>query len=346
MVSTTADDNYNAGTGVLATAWTFTAAAIVVMALRVVAKIKIANFNVDDVAMIIALVFLIASTACVTVAIQAGLARNSTITHEQEVQASIWYLVSQSISIISCATGRIAFIMYLRRLVPLQSKTRTALCLLLWLQPPVNLVPVLLMYLQCKDVAAVFDATITGLLWLARSLLIALAFNSATDLYLATFPIYSFWSLQLRLRIKIVLLCLLSMGLFAMVACIIKTVELYSIGERGYPPVVQAELLHWVYIEAGLVVITSSAPCLRPLFAAMAKDFSSSPRPAYELTPTYGQSGHTRSHITSRAHTYIRGDAHDGWGDGDSACQILGGTRVGGITKKTTVTVRNEQLSA
>ncbi|KAJ6038931.1 hypothetical protein N7499_003225 [Penicillium canescens] len=334
MVSTTADHNYNAGTGVLATAWAFTAAAIVVMALRVVAKVKIANFNVDDVVMIIALVFLIASAACVTVAIQAGLARNPTITHEQEVQASIGYLVSLSISIISCATGRIAFIMYLRRLVPLQSKTRIVLWLLLGLQPPVNLVPVLLMYLQCKDVAAVFDATISGG-----------AFNSATDLYLATFPIYSFWSLQLRLRIKIVLLCLLSMGLFAMVACIIRTVNLYSIRERGYPAVVQANLLHWVYVEAGLVVITSSLPCLRPLFVTMPKDFSSSPRPAYELTPLYGQSGHTRSHITSRAHTYIRGDAHDGWGGGDSARQILEETR-GGITKETTVTVQSEKLPA
>jgi predicted RNA methylase len=54
MGSTTAD--YNAGTGELATAWALTAAAIVVMAMRVVAKIKISNFNVDDVAMIIALV--------------------------------------------------------------------------------------------------------------------------------------------------------------------------------------------------------------------------------------------------------------------------------------------------
>lgn len=56
MVSTLAEENYNAGTGVLATAWAFTAAAIVVMALRVVAKIKINNFNVDDVVMFTALV--------------------------------------------------------------------------------------------------------------------------------------------------------------------------------------------------------------------------------------------------------------------------------------------------
>ncbi len=56
MVSTLTEENYNAGTGVLATAWALTAGAIVVMALRVVAKIKINNFNIDDVVMMTALV--------------------------------------------------------------------------------------------------------------------------------------------------------------------------------------------------------------------------------------------------------------------------------------------------
>lgn len=221
----------------------------------------------------------------------------------------------------------------------------------------------------------VFLRLLFSLATMACSLLTAVAFNTATDFYLATFPIYSFWSLQLRLRIKIVLLCLLSMGLLyvhrriranptelfvfamsltqfaslytsAMVACIIKTVQLHLIDRPGDPTIAQAQLLHWAYIEAGLVVITSSVPCLRPLFIAMAKNFSSSPRPTYELTPAFGQShNHTRTHVTSRIHTYVRGDANDGWGDGDSAREILGETR-GGITKETTVTVQNEELRA
>jgi hypothetical protein len=56
MVSTTTTQNYNAGTSVLSTVWAVTATAVVVMAFRVLAKIKTSLFNVDDVAMIIALV--------------------------------------------------------------------------------------------------------------------------------------------------------------------------------------------------------------------------------------------------------------------------------------------------
>lgn len=120
-----------------------------------------------------------------------------------------------------------------------------------------------------------------------------------------------------------------------MVASIIKTVKLRSLNQPGDPTIKQDQLLHWAYIEAGLVVITSSIPCLRPLFIAMAKDFSSSPRPTYELTPTFGHShSHTRPRVTSRTHTYVRGDANDGWGDGDSAHQILGKHAVGSLKKQ------------
>lgn len=50
------EEKYNAGTKVLATVWALTATAVVVMALRVLAKVKISHFNIDDVVMIIALV--------------------------------------------------------------------------------------------------------------------------------------------------------------------------------------------------------------------------------------------------------------------------------------------------
>ena len=72
-----------------------------------------------------------------------------------------YYLVAQSLCIMSCMIGRIAFIMYLRRLVPLQSKTRIILLILLGLQPVVNVVPVIMMFTQCKDIRAVFDPAIT-----------------------------------------------------------------------------------------------------------------------------------------------------------------------------------------
>lgn len=107
-------------------------------------------------------VFLLASTACITLSVQVGLTRNAVVTHAQEVACLKWYMIAQALLIVSSMIGRVAFIMYLRRLIPVQSKTRAVLFVLLALQPCVNVVPILLMFLQCKEFAAVFDHTITN----------------------------------------------------------------------------------------------------------------------------------------------------------------------------------------
>jgi hypothetical protein len=80
--------------------------------------------------------------------------------------------------------GRIAFIMYLRHLVPLQSKTRIVLLILLGLQPPVNVVPVLLIFAGCKDIRAVFDYSITGVYCLPPRILITYSYFQSGSFYL------------------------------------------------------------------------------------------------------------------------------------------------------------------
>lgn len=104
---------------------------------------------------------LISSATCVTLAIQAGLASKSIVTHEQEVRSITFYLVAVTTCIISCTIGRMSFIIYLHRLLPVPSKTRSVLLLLLALQPLVNVVSIFLMFFQCRNIAAVFDPTMT-----------------------------------------------------------------------------------------------------------------------------------------------------------------------------------------
>lgn len=47
----------------------------------------------------------------------------------------------------------------------------------------------------------------------ATGLINTLAFNSATDLYLAAFSTYVFWHLNLKLQVKLGLIVLLGLGL-------------------------------------------------------------------------------------------------------------------------------------
>ncbi|KAJ5116273.1 hypothetical protein N7456_000621 [Penicillium angulare] len=338
-------DDYDAGTGLLITCWTLTGVAVLVIFLRLIAKNKIGNLNIDDAVMVFALITLIIGDGLVTAGVHYGLGRHASILdHGPEVKAVMYYCISQSFGIVASTIGRMAFIMFLARLFPSSSVTRTVLWALFAIQPIVNIIAIFLMFLQCHgEIPPLFDFTLPQDNCMPLSVQINYAyfqgcFNTVSDLFLAAFPTYIFWSLKLRLRVKVALLCLLSLGIFAMAASIVKTVELNTIAHTEDPTVDQVLLLRWVYIEATIVLITSSIPCLRPLFVAMSKNFSSYPRQTYEMDGSYGH-GYGRSR-SSKYHAQDRRQR----GDGDSERVILENSN-GGITKHVTVTVQDEALA-
>ncbi|OJJ50417.1 hypothetical protein ASPZODRAFT_129044 [Penicilliopsis zonata CBS 506.65] len=342
---TTAYDAYDIGSGLLATIWTLTTLSIVTMALRIYAKIKINKFSADDIIMLGSLALLIAGSGIANVSVAYGLGHHySSLAHAREVKAVLYYCVTQTLGISACTVGRIAFIVYLVRLFPSSSPVRLVFWLLVVAQGVINVVSILLLFLQCgADVAPVFDYTLPETNCMALSVQINYgyfqgAFNSATDLFLAVFPTYTFWGLQLRFRIKVALVCLLGLGIFAMVASIVKTVELSTIANTTDPTVDQVTLLRWVYIESAIVIITSSIPCLRPLFVAMSKNFSSSPKHTYELTNRYGNASSGLASHSRNKYSRQTSQMHD---EDESTRQILGDAQWG-ITKQIDVTIRNE----
>ncbi|QSZ36205.1 hypothetical protein DSL72_007331 [Monilinia vaccinii-corymbosi] len=56
----------------------------------------------------------------------------------------------------------------------------------------------------------------------------AIVYCSFIDLTLALFPISIFWNLQIKLSLKIYLCIIMGLGVIAMAASIVKTVELGS----------------------------------------------------------------------------------------------------------------------
>ncbi|CZR70080.1 uncharacterized protein PAC_19981 [Phialocephala subalpina] len=92
------------------------------------------------------------------------------------------------------------------------------------------------------------------------------ALNSATDLALTILPATIFWTLQINMRMKLGLGFLLSLSIFAFIACIIKTVLLQSLGEREDFTFNTVPFFTWVIAEITLVNIAASVPLIRPLF--------------------------------------------------------------------------------
>ncbi|PYH63317.1 uncharacterized protein BO88DRAFT_376536 [Aspergillus vadensis CBS 113365] len=290
--------SYNAGPGILALNWTAAAIAILVMILRVIAKIRIRHYAVNDTAMLCALVLALAASIMITLAIAHGYGRHFWyLSQADQVLALKYYTGFQCLSIIATGAGRAAFTLYLLNILRQERYLGWILWFVFALQIIINIVSVATILAQCQDIDSLWDVRVSTTCWdpnveriygyVQCCMLIdptrkkedtdryQKAINTASDLFLAVFPTYTFWSLSLKLRVKISLVVLMGFGLVAMVASIMRIVHLESIAERGDPTAATVQLTRWALAECYLVIITASMPCIRSLIIASVRNISS-----------------------------------------------------------------------
>jgi hypothetical protein len=91
--------------------------------------------------------------------------------------------------------------------------------------------------------------------------------NIVIDYFYALLPIYLLWGVQMTRRLKLSVLFLLGLGIFASSATIVKLVVIIRLTTA--PPkeaeAMRYDLLLWADIELGLAIFAASAAALRPL---------------------------------------------------------------------------------
>jgi hypothetical protein len=89
--------------------------------------------------------------------------------------------------------------------------------------------------------------------------------NISTDFLLALLPVPLIWKLQMPLRTRLSLVAVLSLGIFAAVAGIIRQL---SSSQFGVPePYIYDTYSIWNFIELDMGIIAASLPALKPLFS-------------------------------------------------------------------------------
>ncbi|PYI20280.1 hypothetical protein BO86DRAFT_425420 [Aspergillus japonicus CBS 114.51] len=260
----------NYGPELLISVWTMMAFSILVVASRTASNYKFGNLQLSDVIILLALTLLLIAAVLFNVAVNHGYGNTSTAPSHRSVTASFRYsTIGYAIVILAATAGRLAMIMYMMALLAARTWDRMVLWTLVPLQVIVNVVSVVLLFAQCSRVQDIFQP---GAQEQCMSLDVQIdygyfqgAFNSASDLFLAVFPIYIFWRFNWTLRVKLVLISLLSLGVVAMAASLVKTLEYPTILKSTNPRINRVPLLRWMFIEAGIVLITASVPCIRPL---------------------------------------------------------------------------------
>ncbi|KAJ6109220.1 hypothetical protein N7486_001454 [Penicillium sp. IBT 16267x] len=310
IVSRESKSAYDSGPQLLRDVWALTAVAIFVVVLRFIAKLRVRKFGPDDLLMGFALVsipfFLPArclstvGSIMITLGIQHGLGQKVGEIRTANVPKVITFdYLAQTFALAGGALGRISFIVFVIGLLVSRQWHRGIFWGLVALQLIINSMFIIILFVQCPGHAsAIWEHSDKSKCWNTKVQayygIFQGAFNSATDLYLAVFSTCIFWTLNLKLRVKLGLITLLGLGIFAMVAAIIRTVQTRVLASYDIDPTIATiDYDRWLYIERYLVIITASVPFLRSLLRSMNSQPAS--RNTHELGSPYVVSSSTHT---------------------------------------------------
>lgn len=213
---------------------------------------------------------------------------------EHGIQAMKWEYLAQPAGIMSPALSRIAFCMYMLKFVGTSKNKRNLFYFIIVSQLIINLGTMVEVLISCEHFAQLWDSRLHGRCWSPKiqaylgffqggkstrfSSLCSHpnrppAWNSTSDLVLTVLPITILKNLNMELRTKVALCILMGLSFFAMIACIVKTVELRALGDRMDFTHGTANFVIWFTIEQYIVIIAASVPTIRPLALRLSQNW-------------------------------------------------------------------------
>ncbi|KAI1417112.1 hypothetical protein F5Y13DRAFT_204453 [Hypoxylon sp. FL1857] len=264
------------GPAVLGVAWTFASVSILIVSLRFYVRLSIVRkLTLDDYVIIVTLIFSLGNSIILTVSTSWGLGRHieSLASEPLSIMYTVkWVYFCELFAIMSPGFGRISFAILLLNLSPPSKARRRFLWAIIWIQFIVDVGTVIIIYAQCQPIEGYWNKSIEARCLSLNAQVYAgylqSAVGSLVDLILAIFPSTLFWNLNMQWKQKAFLSGIMGLGIVAMVASIVKTVQLRAITEVSDITYTMATLAIWWTLEANLVLIAVSIPTIRPILKA------------------------------------------------------------------------------
>ncbi|KAK8091485.1 hypothetical protein PG997_001846 [Apiospora hydei] len=215
---------------------------------------------------------------------------------------------------------------------------------------------------QCTNIAILWDPTVQATCWSKETLQMLSYANSIinilTDMFFAVLPAPMLWNVQINMRTKASLICIMGLGVFAVAAAIVKSFYISNYGKTGDFLWDSTDLTIWISAECNTGIIAACLPTLKPLFKRIletttqryGKSSQNRTDRSYKMKP-YGQNSNSTSasskagarHFQSQNQAKVgRGSRAMSNGKGGANEDELALTRQGSptaITKVTTVTI-------
>ncbi|KAI1477116.1 hypothetical protein K445DRAFT_363824 [Daldinia sp. EC12] len=259
------------GPPTLVVAWSFSVISTLVVALRFYVRLGIQRkFKIDDYMIIITLLCVMGMSAFLTVAVSWGAGKHIEAFESNPSDAKYaikWVYLDESLAIMTPLFGRVSYVLLLSNIMPPCRFKRILLWVLIAVHFVVDIVALSLSLAQCRPFRGYWDKSTHPNCWpfVVQIYAVSVQIWSVVDLVLAAFPCSLFWNLSLHWKQKVFLSSIMGFGVFAMIASIIKTIELKNLKEEDLTFSMLRIAICSVF-EAHLVLLSASLPTVIPIF--------------------------------------------------------------------------------
>ncbi|KAN0117815.1 hypothetical protein V8E51_003792 [Hyaloscypha variabilis] len=188
----------------------------------------------------------------------------------KESQGLYINFISQPFFLVGVMLVKVSIGLFLLRLTPSQFYHRFIWCMqaFMVIYSTVALITILT---QCRPLTVIWDPSVKNAVCFSPLGLRACAyFNAAcsiiADLVFALLPIGILWNVKINARVKLALVFILSLGVFALISCIVKVYYLSFYGKFNDFLWDSVNITIWTACELNIGIFAASIATLRPLF--------------------------------------------------------------------------------
>ncbi|KAH6647762.1 hypothetical protein BKA67DRAFT_594677 [Truncatella angustata] len=243
--------NENRGPEIIGVVATVTLLALITVGMRSYVRLKVVNmFGPDDWVIIIAMMLSLTGLGIVAGEVTYGAGRHTAYldpdTNSYGLKLNFF---SQPIYLWATPLVKVSVGFFLVRLSPTKLYRRVLQGTIVFLVVYTFMCFTTLL-LQCKNLAVIWDLEVKTTCWPITTLLGLSYANSTinilTDILFALVPIPMLWNVQINVRTKASLICILGLGVFASAAGIVKAAYIPNYGKTGDFMWDSANLTIWV----------------------------------------------------------------------------------------------------
>ncbi|KAL4740267.1 hypothetical protein BDV11DRAFT_169310 [Aspergillus similis] len=301
------------GWALYAASWPLFGVCFLIISLRLwVRAHMVRSLGWDDAFMILAFLCAAINTVLITISVQYGTGRHaSDLTEYQRTQSIKYQVLSAGFHVMSTNWGKVSVALFLIRIISEVKNHKVGMYALIIVMTLINTGAVITIFAQCQPTEAIWDHSVAGpdACWplgtQKKYSFFQGAASALTDLILAIYPLFTIKDLQMPIKVKFGLGFVLSLGLVAMVAAIIKATHLPDMTSYEDYTWDTMNLTIWVSLEQYLIILAACIPALTPLFNIIIRRASNRSKSKSKSTPNELLQGNSSTaHSSSRKHKH------------------------------------------